>query len=116
MPIHEPFLCAPPVGMDREHGAGAMEDPAVKAVAAELGVTPAQAVLKWGLQRGTSVVPKSADPGRLAENLAAALDVDGAARLSPQQAAALDALDRGCRYNDPGVFCRGMGGLSPIYD
>jgi hypothetical protein len=30
--------------------------------------------------------------------------------------AAIEALNRGKRYNDPAEFCPGMGGLSPIYD
>jgi 2,5-diketo-D-gluconate reductase A len=39
-------------------------------VAARVGRTPAQVILRWHLQRGIVVFPKSADPGRLAENLA----------------------------------------------
>ncbi|KAH8898588.1 aldo/keto reductase [Thozetella sp. PMI_491] len=48
------------------------EDPFWKEVAAKKNATVAQAVLAWGLQRGTSVIPKSTSVKHLAENLAAA--------------------------------------------
>ncbi|MDR1767107.1 MAG: aldo/keto reductase [Propionibacteriaceae bacterium] len=44
--------------------------PAVAAVAASHGKTPAQAVLRWHIQSGVVPIPKSADPRRQAENLA----------------------------------------------
>ena len=51
---------------------------------------PAQVLLRWGLQSGLVVLPKSTRPERLAENLAL-FDFS----LSPTQMAALDALDEG---------------------
>ncbi|HLJ72803.1 MAG TPA: aldo/keto reductase [Roseiarcus sp.] len=65
-------------------------DPAVRKVAAEAGVTPAQAALAWALQHDMIVLPKSVRPERQAENLAAAQ-----VKLSAAQIAALDGLDRG---------------------
>ncbi|HLW91762.1 MAG TPA: aldo/keto reductase [Roseiarcus sp.] len=65
-------------------------DPTVKAVAAEAGVTPAQAVLAWGLHHDLIVLPKSIHPERQAENLAAA-----GVKLSAAQIARLDGLERG---------------------
>jgi diketogulonate reductase-like aldo/keto reductase len=50
-------------------GSRVLEDPAVVAVAGALGVTPAQAVLRWHTQLGAVPVPKSADPRRQRENL-----------------------------------------------
>jgi 2,5-diketo-D-gluconate reductase A len=44
--------------------------PIARRVAERVGRTPAQVILRWHLQRGIVVFPKSADPGRLAENLA----------------------------------------------
>ncbi|CAK0818766.1 unnamed protein product, partial [Prorocentrum cordatum] len=41
---------------------------AVGAVAAEVRRTPAQVLLRWGLQMGCVVLPRSSDPGRIAEN------------------------------------------------
>jgi 2,5-diketo-D-gluconate reductase A len=44
--------------------------PTARRVAERVGRTPAQVILRWHLQRGIVVFPKSADPRRLAENLA----------------------------------------------
>ena len=44
--------------------------PVLREVADRHGVRPAQVVLRWHLEHGVVVIPKSADPGRLAENLA----------------------------------------------
>jgi 2,5-diketo-D-gluconate reductase A len=45
-----------------------LENPAVVGVAARLGRTPAQIMLRWGLQRGVSVIPKSEHPNRILSN------------------------------------------------
>lgn len=75
-------------------------DPAVLAVAARLGRTPAQVVLRWHVQRGDVVFPKSTSPVRMRENLDVfSFELDGDAT------AALDALDRDGRIGpDPDVF------------
>ncbi|MDF2806784.1 MAG: oxidoreductase [Cellulosimicrobium sp.] len=65
-----------------------LDDPTVVRVAAAHDVTPAQAVLRWHLQQGTVVIPKSVTPARIASNL----DVLGFA-LTADEAAAIDALD-----------------------
>ncbi|MDN6170250.1 MAG: aldo/keto reductase [Micrococcaceae bacterium] len=62
--------------------------------------TPAQVVLRWNLQHGASPIPKSQDPGRMANNL----DVFGF-ELDAEQMAAIDALDgTGDELVDPMVF------------
>lgn len=66
-----------------------LDDPAIVAVAEAHGVPPAQAVLRWHLQRGIVVIPKSATPARIASNL----DVFGF-HLTDHDLAAIDALDR----------------------
>lgn len=77
-----------------------LAEPAVRAAATRAGCTPAQAVLAWGLAQDAVVIPKSSDPGRLAENLAAA-DV----RLTGEELAAITALARGERGElDPDHF------------
>ncbi|EIW52463.1 uncharacterized protein TRAVEDRAFT_32150 [Trametes versicolor FP-101664 SS1] len=43
--------------------------PEVQAIAKELGITPAQAIISWHVQRGTVVLPKSVTPSRVVENL-----------------------------------------------
>ena len=47
-----------------------LEQPSVREAAARHNKTPAQIVLRWGVQRGTAVVPKTTQPERLRENLA----------------------------------------------
>lgn len=44
------------------------ENPIANMVAQELGKTPAQVALRWGLQMGHSILPKSTNAGRLKEN------------------------------------------------
>ena len=49
--------------------AGLLAEPAIARVAERQGRTPAQVVLRWHVQQGLVVLPKSVDPVRLAENL-----------------------------------------------
>jgi 2,5-diketo-D-gluconate reductase A len=67
-----------------------LAEPVIRRIAEELGRTPAQVVLRWHLELGLVTVPKSADPGRLRENLDV-LDFT----LPPERIAAISALDRG---------------------
>ena len=64
-------------------------EPAVTAIAAEHGVTPAQVILRWHLQQGRIIIPKSVTPARIRENL----DVFGFG-LADTELAAIDALER----------------------
>lgn len=70
--------------------AAALSDPVVTRVAAEAGITPAQALLAWGLQQGHVVLPKSIRPARQAENLASA-----GITLSAEHLSTLNELERG---------------------
>lgn len=69
-------------------GTKLLRSPEVVAAAEREECTPAQVVLAWHLAHGLSVVPKSSDPVRLRENLAAASITLGADSM-----AALDAMD-----------------------
>ncbi|MFJ5589678.1 aldo/keto reductase [Streptomyces noursei] len=69
-----------------------LDDPAIVVIAATHGVTPAQVVLRWHLQTGNIVIPKSVTPARIRQNL----DVFGFA-LTDADLAALAGLDRGLR-------------------
>ena len=89
-----------------------LKHPVVTGITAAVGRTPAQVVLRWGMQRGTAVIPKTSRPERLRENLAAC-DFS----LSAEQMQAISSLDRGRRFNDPGDFCeRAFGTFFPIYE
>jgi len=77
-----------------------LDDPAVTAVAADVGRTPAQVVLRWHIQRGDIVFPKSVTRSRVEENFAV-FDFD----LDDQQMAAISALNRDQRTGpDPDTF------------
>ncbi|MFE7980138.1 aldo/keto reductase [Streptomyces shenzhenensis] len=67
-----------------------LTDPAVLAVAEALGVTPAQAVLRWHVQLGAVPIPKSADPARQRANL----DVFGFELSDAQMSAVADRAHR----------------------
>ena len=67
-----------------------LDDPVVVEIAEAVGRTPAQAVLRWHVQRGDIVFPKSTTPSRMAENFAI---FDFA--LTDAQVQAIAGLDRG---------------------
>jgi 2,5-diketo-D-gluconate reductase A len=81
-------------------GGDVLGESAVTALAAKHGRTPAQVILRWHLQLGNVVIPKSVTPSRVAENF----DVFGFA-LADDEVAALSALDQGLRTGpDPDEF------------
>lgn len=47
---------------------GLLDEPALAAIAARHGKTPAQVVIRWHLDRGLVLFPKSTSPARLREN------------------------------------------------
>ena len=69
-----------------------LQDPTIVTIAEKHGRTPAQVMLRWHLQQGRQVIPKSVTPSRIAENFAV-FDFD----LSADELAAIDALDTGVR-------------------
>jgi len=50
-------------------GKGVIDDPTIKAIAAAHGKTPAQVTLRWHLEIGNLVIPKSVTPERIRENI-----------------------------------------------
>jgi diketogulonate reductase-like aldo/keto reductase len=72
---------------DGSHGS-TLDDPVIGRIAEAHGRTPAQVMLRWHLQEGRSVIPKSTKPHRIAENFAV-FDFD----LTDDEVADIDALD-----------------------
>jgi 2,5-diketo-D-gluconate reductase A len=70
-----------------------LQDPVVGRIAAELGRTPAQVILRWHLQHGILTIPKASSRERISSNL----DIFGFV-LTDTHLAALDALDRDQRF------------------
>jgi diketogulonate reductase-like aldo/keto reductase len=82
-----------------ENRRNVLEDPTVAEVAAAHGKSPAQVMLRWQLQHGRSAIPKSTNPGRIAENFDV-FDFE----LTAEQQSHIDALDTGVRNGpDPDV-------------
>jgi 2,5-diketo-D-gluconate reductase A len=67
-----------------------LDDPVITAIADKLGASPAQVVLRWHIQRGNIVFPKSTTPARIRENFEL-FDF----QLEPGDVVKIDALDRG---------------------
>ncbi|MFF7865547.1 aldo/keto reductase [Streptomyces qaidamensis] len=79
----------PGYGEDRR---SVLDDPAVTRIAEAHGKSPAQVLLRWGLQQGRSVIPKSTKRHRIAENI----DVFDFV-LTADELKALDGLETGRR-------------------
>ena len=89
-----------------------LAEPVVRQIASTPRKTPAQVVLRWGVQRGTAVIPKTCSVERLRENLAI-FDFS----LTPAEMDRISALDQHRRFNDPGAFCEpAFGCFFPIYE
>lgn len=72
----------------------------------------AQIVLRWGIQRGTAIIPKTSKKERLKENLSL-YDFS----LNEEEMQAISGLNANRRFNDPGDFCEAaFGKFNAIYD
>jgi 2,5-diketo-D-gluconate reductase A len=79
-----------------------LDDPVIGEIGQAHGKTPAQIVIRWHLQIGNIVIPKSVTPERIEENF----DVFGF-QLSSSELEAIDRLDAGERTGpDPDTFIR----------
>jgi diketogulonate reductase-like aldo/keto reductase len=76
-------------------------DPKLIAMAGKYGKTPAQLLIRWGLDHGISTIPKSSSPARLRENF----DVMDF-RISAEDLAAMDGWNEDFRMSglDPGSY------------
>jgi 2,5-diketo-D-gluconate reductase A len=81
-------------------GGDLLADPVITGIAQRLSRTPAQVVLRWHVQLGHVVIPKSVTPSRIAENFQI-FDFE----LEPGDLAAIEGMDRGERTGpDPDTF------------
>ncbi|HYJ66649.1 MAG TPA: aldo/keto reductase [Nocardioidaceae bacterium] len=76
---------------DGSHGS-TLEDATIREIATAHGKTSAQVMLRWQVQQGRQIIPKSVTPSRIAENFDV-FDFE----LTPDELAAIDALDTGVR-------------------
>jgi 2,5-diketo-D-gluconate reductase A len=81
-------------------GKGLLDDPVIGGLATVYDKSPAQIVLRWHLQLGNVVIPKSSTPSRIKENIDV-FDFE----LTEDDLAVLAALDNGTRFGpDPDTF------------
>lgn len=76
-----------------------LEDSTIATIAEHHGVSPAQILISWAIHRGTAVIPKSVNPGRIKQNLAAA-----AVSLDQSSMDKIAALDLNRRYVDGTIW------------
>ncbi|WP_413432411.1 aldo/keto reductase [Crateriforma spongiae] len=100
-----------PLGM-AEASDSVLDHSVVQRIAEETGRSTAQVVLRWGVQRGTAVIPKSQQAAHLADNLNL-FDFE----LTESQMKSISGLDQHRRFNDPAVFCEAaFNTYYPIFD
>src|SRR3954462_5608621 len=84
-------------------GGPVLADPVIAEIAERVGKTPAQVILRWHLELGNVVIPKSVTPARISENIEV-FDFN----LTPEDHQALAGLETGERIGpDPDTFSRG---------
>jgi len=77
-----------------------LDNPTVTSIAGEYGKTPAQVLIRWSLQLGNVVIPRSSSPERIATN-ADVFEFE----LATEHMDALNALDDGTRFRpDPETY------------
>lgn len=81
------------------HAPDLLADPTIHEIARKHHKTPAQICIRWALQRGVSVIPKSVTPARIRENF----DVF-AWSLDQADLDAIKAMDRRYRYVNPANY------------
>ena len=84
----------------------------IRAAAQRVERTPAQVALRWAIQRGTAIIPKTTRKERLIENISL-YDF----QLNSEEMAQISALNINRRFNDPAVFCeQAFNRFYSIYD
>ena len=75
------------------NGRTSVQNPTIAAVAAAHGKSPAQVLIRWSLQLGNVVIPRSSDPARIAENIDV-FDFE----LTADELETINGLDDGTRF------------------
>ena len=83
-----------PLGRGDVKKAGLLSSPVVERIAKDKGVSPAAVLLRWNMQRGVVVIPKSSNPMRVQQNV----QQPWSFVLSQDEVAALDGLEDGGRF------------------
>ena len=83
----------------RQNDLNLYEEPAIQRIAEEHGCTISQVLLKWAIQKGIVVIPKSVTPSRIRENFDAIRVV-----LTPENVAEMDKLDKNNRISYGGLW------------
>lgn len=99
-----------PEGLKKSGDPDLLAHPVVGDIAEQVNASSAQVLLAWAIERGTSVIPKSVNAERMAQNLAAA-DL----ALSEGQMNAIAELDAGYRFID-GTFWASEGSPYTLED
>jgi alcohol dehydrogenase (NADP+) len=89
-----------PASLKNDNEKPILEDKTIGEIAAKYNSTPAQVLIAWAIQRGTSCIPKSVTPERLQQNMDATK-----LRLTDEDMDAIAGLDHHARYVDGSFWC-----------
>lgn len=99
---HIPVTAYSPLGSQEEMNNGKaplLKDPVIASIAATHGKSPAQILLRWGIERGMPVIPKSTSP----EHITANAEIFSF-ELTQEDRQQIEKLERGLRYIEPGEW------------
>jgi alcohol dehydrogenase (NADP+) len=97
--------------MKRENEPNMLQNKTITAIASKHNASPGQVLIHWSANRGTAVIPKSTNEGRIKENLAA-----GSIQFSQEDIKNLAAMDQQYRYVTGKFFEVPEKGYDTIYD
>jgi alcohol dehydrogenase (NADP+) len=92
---YSPFGNANPVYDKGKGEIQLMQEPTLVEIGKKYNKSGAQIALKWGIQRGCSVIPKSKTPSRIRQNAELGFE------LTEEEMRKINELDRKLRLNDP---------------
>lgn len=100
-----------PDQMKADNEPSLLENPTIVKIAKKHGASPGQILIKWSEQRGTAVIPKSTNEGRIKDNLASA-----GYQLDENDMKEIAGLDRHFRYVTGKFFEMEGNSYKNIYD